>query len=80
MDVNGNVYSWGCNNYGQCGHIIDRNDITEPRRIGVFDDYVVEKVKVGWRHNYVKTDSGKHYIFGDNQGQWVSYIWYWSHY
>jgi len=68
LDTNGKVYSWGVNNYGQCG--FDGDDdrfIYKPKRIGFFDNYFVDKIKCGWNHSYVGTRDGRHYLFGDNQ-------------
>ena len=36
-------------------------------RIKFLDDYIVDEIKCGWRHNYVGTVCGKHYMFGDNE-------------
>ena len=69
-DVNGNVYSWGSNRWGQCGHgdTHHRRDnlFFEPTRIEYFDGYIVDKIGCGEVHSYVGTECGRHYLFGCN--------------
>ena len=68
LDTKGNVYSWGFNDYGECGfdHEYDKI-IYKPRHISFFDDCFVDFIKCGWNHSYVGTRDGRHYLFGDNQ-------------
>ena len=65
----GDVYAWGNNRQKQCGVEANEDDISIPRRIKFFDDYIVDKIKVGQRHNYVHTECGKNYIWGDNENK-----------
>ena len=69
VDINGNVYSWGWNLYGQCG--VDGESIKAahgnlPQLITDLKDYKVNKIRCGHSHSYVRTDCGRHYLFGSN--------------
>ena len=69
LDMNGNVYSWGYNRYGQCG--FDRNEdgddsIYTPRQIEYFDKYEVSVIKCGEDHSYVGTKCKRNFMFGYN--------------
>ena len=67
LSVDDNIYSWGENTDAQCG--FDHKDfdyISEPKRIEFFDDFIIDKIKAGWKHNYIATECGKHYMFGSN--------------
>eukprot|EP01084_Bolivina_argentea_P149255 260750_1 len=65
LDVNGNVYCWGYNIYGQCGDGTIENVLT-PKVIHFFNDYVVDIIRCGHSHSCVKTKCGKYFLFGDN--------------
>ena len=67
LSVDGDIYAWGKNNQKQCGVETDDLSINIPRRIEFFDDHVVDKIMVGRRHNYVHTECGKNYLWGDNE-------------
>ena len=54
---------WGETMCGCNAHAV----FDKPRRIEFFDDFVVEEIKVGRRHNYVRTRCGKNYMWGDNE-------------
>ena len=65
--MDGNVYSWGLNSSGQCGHDMDGQfSIPIPTKIDAFDDEEVVVIKCGEEHSYICTASGKHYLFGSN--------------
>ena len=65
IDIDGSVYSWGLNEYGECGN--DEHDvIEEPMKIKFFKDFVVDDIKCGYRHSYVYTKDGGQYLFGSN--------------
>jgi len=68
VDINNNVYSWGCNDIGQCGHDDDEfTHIYEPKQIeDVFDDYEIAKMGCGIYHSFVVTECGKYHLFGTN--------------
>ena len=69
LDTEGNIYGWGQNRYGQCGFDTEdeeNTDVDKPRRITFFDKFVVDEIKCGWKHNWVKTKCGRNYLFGSN--------------
>ena len=65
LDYDGNMYSCGCNSYGQCG---DGNcyGLIEPVKIDC--EYIgkVVVIKCGTYHSYCKTIDGKHFMWGSN--------------
>ena len=61
----GRVYSWGYNQTGQCG-LGHNNYVWEPHLIEAIKEYVVKEIKCSAFHSYVKTECGKHFIFGKN--------------
>ena len=69
LDDRGNVYSWGNNRNGECGHTQPEYfgfDICQPKKIEFFDEFMVDNIKCGWDHSYVHTKDGGHYLFGGN--------------
>ena len=66
LTIDGKVYAWGANGDGQCGFGSDEKFVEMPRRIEFFDEYIVESIKCGWRHNWIRTECGADYMFGDN--------------
>ena len=71
LDVNGKVYSWGDNEDGQCGFATEEDDgedtIFEPRCIDYFANEIVDCIKCGEDHSYVRTVTGQHFFFGCNE-------------
>eukprot|EP01084_Bolivina_argentea_P093660 168411_1 len=65
IDKNGNVYSWGCNIFGQCG-TGSKTNVYLPGKINVLSKFNVVAIKCGGNHSYCKTDDGNHYLFGSN--------------
>ncbi|KAG0591247.1 hypothetical protein KC19_1G161100 [Ceratodon purpureus] len=60
----GEVYSWGCNTYGQLGHRNTR-DKSRPRQIDQFDESdPVVQVSAGECHSLAVTKSGKLFSWG----------------
>ncbi len=67
LDINGKVYSWGSNYYGQCGHnVVDEEPLMAPKLIESVKDYIVDVIDCGCSHSYIKTEDGRHYLFGSN--------------
>ncbi len=65
-----NVYSWGCNVSGQCGHGTS-NDIKKPRIIIALEQYKACEIKCGAFHSCIIvndniTQNKLHFLFGDN--------------
>ena len=75
LDINGYVYSWGCNSYGQCGHgTDDGKNINEPKLIESAKEFVIDCIDCGYRHSYIKSTDGIHYLFGSNSyGECLTY-------
>ena len=75
LEINGDVYSWGRNKYGQCGHgTDDKQDIYEPKLIESVKEYVIECIDCGYHHSYIKTVDKRHYLFGHNgYGECIAY-------
>ena len=67
VDINGRVYSWESNQYGECGveTVSDKEGIL-PTLIEDLKDYKVDTIRCGPYHSYVRTECGKHYLFGKN--------------
>ena len=69
LDDCGNVYSWGNNRNGECGHTQPEYigcEINQPMKIEFFDEFIVDNIKCGYDHSYVHTKDGGHYLFGNN--------------
>ena len=64
LSVDGNIYGWGENYDGQCGFDTDGHSVKEPTKVEFFDKYVVESIKAGWAHNWIRTQCGADYMFG----------------
>ena len=69
LDVNGNVYGFGDNRYGQCGNgtIKSRDSwILTPRLIESLKKHNVVKIAAGYYHSLCVTDKGDYFMFGNN--------------
>ena len=66
LDSEGCVYSWGMNDGGRCGDGT-MDHVFVPTPIPCFKDKIVDIIKCGFFHSYVKTVDGDHYLFGFNQ-------------
>ena len=72
IDINGKVYSWGYDNYYQCGHGNKKHDtknkyFVQPKMIEAFTNYVIMEIKCGSHHSYCKSVDYKHFLFGSNE-------------
>ena len=65
MDFNGAIWMFGDNSAGQIGGEFDEN-VNEPKEIIMFRG-IVEEIKAGDNHVYVKCNGGKHYFWGNNE-------------
>jgi alpha-tubulin suppressor-like RCC1 family protein len=50
----GTVFSWGYNYYGQCGVDSSTNQITEPTRVPIPDNFTVVDISAGCWHSAIK--------------------------
>eukprot|EP00002_Diphylleia_rotans_P035625 TRINITY_DN7792_c0_g1_i4.p1 TRINITY_DN7792_c0_g1~~TRINITY_DN7792_c0_g1_i4.p1 ORF type:complete len:806 (+),score=138.54 TRINITY_DN7792_c0_g1_i4:79-2496(+) len=62
----GDVYTWGSNSEGQCGHG-NLSDIFRPRKIEKLMSMFVTKIAAGWKHACAVIDDGKLYTWGANE-------------
>ncbi|PWW77216.1 hypothetical protein C7212DRAFT_277797 [Tuber magnatum] len=69
IDRDGKVWSWGLNQYAQCG--IDDNDgIRFPTLVGSLTDYRIKQISAGEHHTAALTDGGQLLVWGrDDDGQ-----------
>ena len=72
LDVNGNVHSFGKNEYGQCGSGTDDKSIPTPTLITEAITSKVITIKCGAYHSYFATESNHHFLFGHNNHNQVS--------
>ena len=75
LDTNGDVYSWGSNDDGQCGQGMDNKTfLSKPKLIESVKEFVIDCIGCGFSHSYVKTVDKRHYLFGDNYyGECITY-------
>ena len=75
LAISGDVYSWGSNNYGECGHPMDYGTcINVPKLIEGVKEFIIDCIDCGYTHSYVKTVDKRHYLFGSNlYGECITY-------
>ena len=76
IDVDGNLYAWGDNQYGQCGISDKRYDkeVIIPSLVFMKDKHCVIEIDCGYDHSYCLTDDGLHFLFGGNEyNQCITY-------
>ena len=69
IDSNYNVYSWGYNDLGQCGHdrgINASSSVSTPKLIVDLAKYKIVKIDCGKNHSYCCSQDGNHWMFGNN--------------
>ena len=67
VDVDGKLYSWGRNYYGQCGVSMDNmHNVMKPTLIETLKEYKIVVIRCGNFASYVKTECDKHFMFGSN--------------
>ena len=59
------VFSWGNNNFSQCGFDSQINNIDNPKII--FKNIFIKDISLGNNHSMILTNDGEVVIFGDNQ-------------
>lgn len=64
LGVDGYVYSWGFNSFGQAGLGTSTPVIASPQKITAPGS--VQKISVGANHSLMVTAAGELYVFGDN--------------
>lgn len=70
IDSNGHVFTWGLNQYGQCGitnaqgELEDGSLITRPTHIAALDDYNIVQIAGGEHHTLALTSEGEVLAWG----------------
>ena len=64
-EVGSIVFSWGNNNFSQCG-IDSKNNIIDNPKI-IFKNIFIKQISLGNNHSIILTNNGEVLIFGDNQ-------------
>ena len=66
MDYDNRIYTFGDN---QCGQIGDgkQENVNQPKEIVLFRDRIVEEIKSGTNHVYVKCNENQHWFWGYNK-------------
>lgn len=69
IDSNNNVYSWGYNDFGQCGHGKPGTyvNIKTPTLIVSLKKFNIVNIACGEYHSYCCSKDGKHWMFGSNE-------------
>ena len=65
LDDQGRIYSFGHNNYRQCG-VGDTRTVPVPKMIKSLKDFKVVEIKCGGNMSYCKTECGKNFLWGSN--------------
>ena len=70
VDDKGVCYSFGANFWGQCGvgGGFKIRTVSTPRAIDLSQEERIVRIKCGSNHSYVYSDSGRHFMFGNNGG------------
>eukprot|EP01083_Nonionella_stella_P090350 252421_1 len=66
VDHNQKVYTWGDNQFGQCGDDSTTN-LKAPQIVKSLRKYDVKDIGCGANHSYVMTHQSKHFLFGSNE-------------
>ena len=68
IDFDNRVWSFGDNSWGQIGDGTGQN-ANKPKELIMFRDCIVEDIKCGQGHVYLKCNDGgnKHYLWGRNE-------------
>eukprot|EP01084_Bolivina_argentea_P169035 293049_1 len=69
LDSNNKIYSWGSNEFGQCGVKKDIKKIYVPQLIPFFKDskLLINDIKCGTNHSVVITVNNEYFLFGSNK-------------
>ena len=66
IDINGKIYSFGSNQYDQCGQNNINTNLLIPTLIPALKRERIIKIKSASWHSYAMSDKKEHYLFGDN--------------
>ena len=66
------IYSFGHNEYGQCGIDNSNQNILTPQIIPLSKEQKFTKIKSGSTHSLIATEKGLYYLFGDNSRNQVT--------
>eukprot|EP01084_Bolivina_argentea_P284831 488257_1 len=69
IDEDYDLWSWGYNKYGQCGHKVNEYDLNiyTPLCVDVFSSKRIIHIDCGHQHSLAVTCIGDYYLFGDNE-------------
>ena len=66
IDFECKIYGFGRNLDGQCGDGGSTENIQYPKQIATLGRYNVVKIRCGAYHSYAMSETGEHFMFGDN--------------
>ncbi|OXA59725.1 putative E3 ubiquitin-protein ligase HERC3 [Folsomia candida] len=72
LDINGNLYSWGFNHFGQLGLSLSHEDcevVKYPQLVKSMASKVVIQIAAGENHSVALTENGSLYCCGSNSSQ-----------
>ncbi|GMM34022.1 Ran guanyl-nucleotide exchange factor [Saccharomycopsis crataegensis] len=67
IDHKGEVYTWGLNQYGQCGikeDLVDGDTVTKPTKVTRLSDKNIVEIACGEHHTLALSNDGSLYAFG----------------
>ena len=64
--IDGTVFAWGCNRYGQLG-INNNEPSTEPQQILKLSAFYIVQIAAGGSHSLAVTNSGALFSWGKNR-------------
>jgi alpha-tubulin suppressor-like RCC1 family protein len=67
LTINGKVFSWGRNDYGQLGHGSMNNYFNKPLMIEVLSNENISTICCGSHHSIALTEKGEVYAWGQNR-------------
>eukprot|EP01083_Nonionella_stella_P073084 197374_1 len=71
LDIDGKLWTWGWNLYGQCGVEPPEGrctnvNVEEPKVVSRLKNYNIIRFDCGAKHSYGMTDNGLHFLWGRN--------------
>jgi len=72
LGANGKVYAWGSNQHGACGIPDSDAHLPCPQLVPSLSDEKCGMIKCGATHSYVRTQDGRHLLFGEQHRNEVS--------
>ena len=67
LTISGEVYSWGCNDWGQIGIGSDDECVSVPTLLNAFNGEKVKAISCGFNHSLALTESGRVFSWGSNE-------------